>query len=145
MAGRRLGGHVHPELRGGLSHRQHRGRCPGRLHRLGHRHRLTLSGENLRDTFNDHVRSTTAFGQSEPLDWASRPLSGFLQGHLIDLAGYEPDLPEGRWLAISGLVLADLPANAKARNRLAKGDALASIRSPATARRPNSNSRIFRG
>jgi hypothetical protein len=90
--------------------------------------RLTLSGENLRDTFNDHLRSTTAFGQSEPLDWASRPLSGFLKGHLIDLAGYEPDLPEDRWLAISGLVLADLPANAKALSRLKKGEALASIR-----------------
>ena len=48
--------------------------------------RLTLNGENLRDTFNDHVRSTTAFGQSEPLDWSRRPLSGFLQGHLIELA-----------------------------------------------------------
>ncbi|UCV17580.1 putative baseplate assembly protein [Ferribacterium limneticum] len=90
--------------------------------------RLTLSGENLRDTFNNHVRSTTAFGQSEPLDWATRPLSGFLQGHLIDLASYEPDLPEGRWLAISGLVLADVPANAKALSRLKKGDALAAIR-----------------
>ncbi|MBK8319393.1 MAG: putative baseplate assembly protein [Betaproteobacteria bacterium] len=90
--------------------------------------RLTLNGENLRDTFNDHVRSTTAFGQSEPLDWSRRPLSGFLQGHLIELAGYEPDLPEGRWLAVSGLVLADLPANTKARNRLSKGDALAAIR-----------------
>lgn len=90
--------------------------------------RLTLSGENLRDTFNHHVRATTAFGQSEPLDWATRPVSGFLQGHLIDLAGYEPDLPEGRWLAISGLVLADVPANAKALSRLKKGEALASIR-----------------
>jgi hypothetical protein len=90
--------------------------------------RLTLSGENLRDTFNNHVRSTTAFGQSEPLEWATRPLSGFLQGHLIDLAGYEPDLPEDRWLAISGLVLADVPANAKALSRLKKGEALASIR-----------------
>ena len=90
--------------------------------------RLTLSGENLRDTFNNRVRSTTAFGQSEPLDWATRPLSGFMQGHLIDLAGYEPDLPAGRWLAVSGLVLADLPANTRARSRLAKGDALASIR-----------------
>jgi hypothetical protein len=25
------------------------------------------------------------------------------RGHLIELAGYEPDLPEGRWLAVSGL------------------------------------------
>jgi len=90
--------------------------------------RLTLQGENLRETFNDHVRSTTAFGQSEPLDWATRPLSGFLQGHLIELAGYEPDLPVDRWLAVSGLVLADLPANVKANNRLANGDALAAIR-----------------
>jgi hypothetical protein len=90
--------------------------------------RLTLQGENLRETFNDHVRSTTAFGQSEPLDWSRRPLSGFLQGHLIELAGYEPDLPFDRWLAVSGLVLAELPSNSKARNRLAKGDALAAIR-----------------
>ncbi|MBI2278254.1 MAG: putative baseplate assembly protein [Dechloromonas sp.] len=90
--------------------------------------RLTLQGEQLRDIFSDHLRSTTLFGQSEPLDWARRPLSGFLQGHLIELAGYEPDLPEGRWLAVSGLVLADLPANAKARQRLYQGDALAAIR-----------------
>lgn len=90
--------------------------------------RLTLSGENLRNTFNNHVRSTTAFGQSEPLDWATRPLSGFVQGHLIDLADYEPDLPVGRWLALSGLVLADVPANTKALNRLKKDDPLAAIR-----------------
>lgn len=90
--------------------------------------RLTLSGENLRETFNDQVRATTAFGQSEPLDWATRPLSGFLQGHRIALAGYEPELPEGRWLAVSGLALADLPENAKLRARLARGDALAAIR-----------------
>ncbi len=90
--------------------------------------RLTLSGENLRETFNDQVRATTAFGQSEPLDWGPRPLSGFLQGHRIVLAGYEPDLPEGRWLAVSGLALADLPENAKLRARLARGDALAAIR-----------------
>lgn len=90
--------------------------------------RLSLQGEQLRDIFNDHLRSTTLFGQSEPLDWSRRPLSGFLQGHLIELASYEPELPEGRWLAVSGLVLADLPANAKARNRLTKGEALAAIR-----------------
>ncbi|MBP9804647.1 MAG: putative baseplate assembly protein [Candidatus Accumulibacter sp.] len=90
--------------------------------------RLKLQGEQLRDIFGDQVRSTTLFGQSESIDWSSRPRSGFLRGHLIELAGYEPDLPEGRWLAVSGLVLADLPANNKARNRLNKGDALASIR-----------------
>lgn len=90
--------------------------------------RLTLQGEQLRELFNNQVRGTTLFGQSEALDWATRPLSGFLHGHLIELAGYEPDLPEGRWLAVSGLVLADLPANIKARNRLNKGDALAAIR-----------------
>jgi hypothetical protein len=90
--------------------------------------RLVLRGERLRETFNDHVRDTTLFGQSEPLDWATRPLTGFLQGHVIELTGYEPDLPAGRWLAVSGLTLADLPGNAKARNRLLKGDALAAIR-----------------
>lgn len=90
--------------------------------------RLTLQGEQLRDIFSDHLRSTTLFGQSEPLDWARRPLSGFLQGHLIELAGFEPNLPAGRWLAVSGLTLADLSANAKARERLNRGDALAAIR-----------------
>ncbi|MGB4855794.1 MAG: PA14 domain-containing protein, partial [Candidatus Dechloromonas phosphoritropha] len=90
--------------------------------------RLSLLGENLNDIFGPELRATTAHGQSEPLDWATRPRTGFLQGHLIELAGYEPDLPEGRWLAVSGLVLADLPANIKARNRLNKGDALAAIR-----------------
>ena len=90
--------------------------------------RLTLRGENVQAIFNEQVRSTTLFGQSEPLDWSRRPLSGFLQGHLLELAGYEPDLPEGRWLALSGLVLAELPANNKARHRLNQGDALAAIR-----------------
>ncbi|HXE40263.1 MAG TPA: PA14 domain-containing protein, partial [Azonexus sp.] len=90
--------------------------------------RLSLQGEQLREIFSSEVRATTAFGQSEPLDWSRRPLSGFLHGHLIELAGYEPDLPEGRWLAVAGLVLADLPANAKARQRLNQGDALAAIR-----------------
>ena len=90
--------------------------------------RLTLQGEQLRELFNNQVRGTTLFGQSEPLDWATRPRTGFLHGHLIELADYEPDLPEGRWLAVSGLILADLPANIKARNRLNKGDALAAIR-----------------
>ena len=90
--------------------------------------RLSLQGENLNEIFGPEVRATTAFGQSEALDWATRPLSGFVSGHLIDLAGYEPDLPAGRWLAISGLVLADLPGNAKARSRLTRGDALAAIR-----------------
>jgi hypothetical protein len=90
--------------------------------------RLTLQGVNVKEIFNERVRSTTAYGQSEPLDWSRRPLSGFLQGHLIELAGYEPDLAAGRWLAISGLVLAELPANAEARQRLSHGDALAAFR-----------------
>ena len=90
--------------------------------------RLALQGESVREIFNDQLRATTLFGQSEALDWATRPLSGFVRGHLIELAGYHPDLPAARWIAVSGLVLADVPANAAARHRLEQQHPLAAIR-----------------
>ncbi|PLX77649.1 MAG: putative baseplate assembly protein [Azoarcus sp.] len=90
--------------------------------------RLTLQGESIPELFNDQLRATTLFGQSEEMSWAMRPLSGFVRGHLIELAGYHPDLPAERWIALSGLVLAEVPANSAARQRLQQGDALAAIR-----------------
>lgn len=91
--------------------------------------RLTLRGERVREQFNDALRETTAYGESEPLDWGLRPASGLTQGHALALASYEPDLPEDRVLAVSGLVLDDDDAaNVAPRARLLRGDALAGVR-----------------
>lgn len=91
--------------------------------------RLTLRGERVREQFNDALRETTAYGESEPLDWGQRPASGLTQGHALTLAAYEPDLPEGRVLAVSGLVLDEADAaNAAPRERLLRGDPLAGVR-----------------
>ncbi|EHK64584.1 putative baseplate assembly protein [Achromobacter arsenitoxydans] len=91
--------------------------------------RLTLRGERVREQFNHALRETAAYGESEPLDWGARPASGLAQGHELVLDAYEPDLPEGRMLAVTGLVLAeDDAANAAPGARLLRGDPLASVR-----------------
>lgn len=91
--------------------------------------RLTLRGERVREQFNHALRETTAYGESEPLDWGTRPASGLTQGHALVLAAYEPDLPAGRVLAVSGLTLDEEDAaNVAPRARLLRGDALASVR-----------------
>ncbi|MEN4923053.1 PA14 domain-containing protein, partial [Achromobacter spanius] len=91
--------------------------------------RLTLRGESVRELFNHALRETTAYGESEPLDWGLRPASGLTQGHELVLGAYEPDLPEGRVLAVTGLVLAeDDAANAAPRARLLRGVPLAGVR-----------------
>jgi len=91
--------------------------------------RLTLRGERLREQFNDAVRETTAYGESDALDWGVRPASGLTQGHALVLASYEPDLPQDRVLAVSGLILDESDAaNTAPRERLMRGDALANVR-----------------
>lgn len=90
--------------------------------------RLTLQGERFREVFSPELRATLAFGQSEPLDWGTRPLSGLLEGKQLLLASDEPDLAAGRWLAVSGLVLTPSPDSDQALARLQKKEALAVIR-----------------
>ena len=91
--------------------------------------RLTLRGERVREQFNDALRETTAYGESELLDWGQRPASGLAQGHVLALSAHEPALPEGRVLAVTGLVLdEDDAANAAPRARLLRGDPLAGVR-----------------
>ena len=89
--------------------------------------RLTLRGENLYAIFNERLRDITAYGESVELPWAFRPLSGLLTGHVLDLTQLEPDLAEGRWIAVSGSVLAPITQNSVVLNRLQKHDDLAAI------------------
>ncbi|CAD5108256.1 putative baseplate assembly protein [Zestomonas carbonaria] len=89
--------------------------------------RLTLSGEHLLEKFDKRLRDTVVYGESVELPWAARPASGFVEGSLLYLASLQPELEAGRWLALSGLVLANVPANKKARQRLAKRDHLAAV------------------
>ncbi|MBR0565479.1 putative baseplate assembly protein [Azoarcus sp. L1K30] len=90
--------------------------------------RLRLQGENAREVFNDQLRATTVFGQSEALAWARRPVSGLVGGHVLELDVWEPELARGRWMSLSGLVLTAAASNARARERLIRHDALAAIR-----------------
>lgn len=89
--------------------------------------RLTLRGESLRELFNERLRDTSVFGESVELPWATRPISGFIQGHLVNLASLQPELEAGRWLAFSGHVLSAWPGNAKPGKRLQAGDPLAAL------------------
>lgn len=89
--------------------------------------RLTLRGEQLRELFNERLRDTSIYAESVELSWASRPLSGLVGGQFLDLVGLQPDLAEGRWLAITGQGLAEISANAKPRQRLLAGDPLAAV------------------
>ncbi|MFM0225690.1 putative baseplate assembly protein [Paraburkholderia dipogonis] len=89
--------------------------------------RLTLSGEGLSEHFNNQLRSTSVYGESVELAWATRPRSGFIDGHVLTLAGSEPDLTAGRWLALSGHILADVLDNGDVRRRLRAADHLAAV------------------
>lgn len=89
--------------------------------------RLSLRGENLRELFNERLRDTALYGESVELQWATRPVSGFIQGHLLSLATLQPELKADRWLAFGGLTLSDWSGNAKARQRLLAGDTLAAL------------------
>ena len=89
--------------------------------------RLVLSGEQLTERFNSRLRDTSVYGESVELGWATRPRSGLVSGHLITLAGVEPDLEVGRWLAFGGHMLPNVAANREVRRRLRAGDHLAAI------------------
>jgi hypothetical protein len=89
--------------------------------------RLALSGENLAERFDTHLRDTALYGESVELGWATRPRSGFVEGHLVTLASLQAELPAERWLAFSGHVLADVADNRLLRRRLRAGDHLAAV------------------
>ncbi|NRR29680.1 putative baseplate assembly protein [Oxalobacteraceae bacterium] len=89
--------------------------------------RLVLHGTGLRETFNERLRQTTAYGESAELLWAARPLPGLLSGHLLELGEAAPGLDAGRWIAVSGKRIADTPANAAARQRMAASNELAAF------------------
>lgn len=89
--------------------------------------RLTLRGEQLRELFNERLRDTTVYGESQQLHWAPRPLSALIGGDRLELTSWQPELNAGRWLAVSGLGLAAVATNDVARQRLLDGDALAAV------------------
>ena len=64
--------------------------------------RLTLSGENLREQFDNELRETVVYGQSEQLGLIEAPLTDPVQGDEITLREPAPRLPEGRSLVVSG-------------------------------------------
>ena len=64
--------------------------------------RLTLKGENLLEKFDEQIRETVIFGQSEELALAARPVTGPVQGDTIVLDRLVNDLPAGRTLVVTG-------------------------------------------
>jgi len=64
--------------------------------------RLTLSGENLHEEFDDQLRQTVVYGESDQLELVEAPLADPVQGDEIDLLEPAPRLPEGRPLVVSG-------------------------------------------
>ncbi len=94
--------------------------------------RLVLRGERLGEQFNDQLRDTAVHAESVELPWALRPVSGFVgglgSGKLLLLDSAQPELPDGRWLAVSGHTLDGThPATPRASKRLQAGDALAAV------------------
>jgi predicted phage baseplate assembly protein len=63
---------------------------------------LTLSGQDLKEQFDNLVRETVAFGQSEYLPFAAQPITQPVSGNSIALATDPGDMPSGRTLLISG-------------------------------------------
>lgn len=64
--------------------------------------RIKLQGENLQRKFDDQVRETTVFAQSERLELAEKPLVEPVQGNKITLDRLVPDIERGRPLVVSG-------------------------------------------
>lgn len=64
--------------------------------------RLTLAGENLRELFNERIRETSVFGQSEALTLAPHPITDPVSGDEITLDGLRPELAAPRTLILNG-------------------------------------------
>ncbi len=63
--------------------------------------RVTLSGENL-NLYDNKLRQTVVFAQSEQLDIAEAPRTDMLTGNVIELDNLVPGLVKGKLLIISG-------------------------------------------
>lgn len=65
--------------------------------------RAKLSGENLVEKFNDHVRDAVIFIQPEELDFAEMPVDDYLNnGKEVTLSMLMADLPEEKKIILSG-------------------------------------------
>lgn len=64
--------------------------------------RLTLQGEQLRDLFNERIRDTVVFAQSEELEWAERPIAAPVTGLEVVLNSEVHGLAAGQRVAITG-------------------------------------------
>lgn len=64
--------------------------------------RLTLQGEQLRELFNERIRDTVVFGQSEELEFAEQPLTDPVKGIELLLNSKVGDLSAGQLIAITG-------------------------------------------
>lgn len=64
--------------------------------------RLVLKGENLRELFNEKLRQTAVFADSERLDYAETPVTDVVAGGNLTLNQSVDGLTEGRGLIVSG-------------------------------------------
>jgi predicted phage baseplate assembly protein len=64
--------------------------------------RLTLRGENLRELFNERIRDTAVFAQSEELPMTEQPITAPVSGEFVELAQPVEGLWPGQWLMVSG-------------------------------------------
>lgn len=67
--------------------------------------RVVLKGENLRELFNEKLRETAVFAQSERLDLAETPITDVVTGDSLTLQTAVADLAEGRKLILSGATI----------------------------------------
>ncbi len=63
---------------------------------------LELEGENLKEQFNDKIRETVVFAQSEELAIAERPVTDPVEGNTVVLDRLLPGLEVGRTVIFSG-------------------------------------------
>lgn len=64
--------------------------------------KLTLQGENLRELFNERIRDTVVFGQSEELAWGERPIPTPVSGTEVLLNSKVDGLVAGQPISITG-------------------------------------------
>ena len=63
---------------------------------------LTLQGEQLRELFNERIRDTAVFGQSEELEFAEKPITDPVTGIELLLNSAVENLVSGQLIAITG-------------------------------------------
>lgn len=65
--------------------------------------RLTLKGEHIRELFNERIRDTVIFAQSEELEWSEQPITSAVAGTEVELNKQIEGLSAGQLVALSGL------------------------------------------